>query len=153
MVLALPWLTREYGVRPIVLVRHPAGVVSSLRLKGWRFPLQDLLGQPALSEIVGGDLMREVEVLWYEDPSFSAECALGWRLLHEAIAALQADSPGWVVARHEDLSRSPASGFAGLAERLGLAFDNAMRLLAHEVARIRALGEPTASRFYADEDW
>ena len=39
--LSAPWLARRFGYRPLVVVRHPAGFVSSLVRVGWRVRFGD----------------------------------------------------------------------------------------------------------------
>jgi hypothetical protein len=45
-----PWFARRLGCRVVVIVRHPAALVSSLKRLGWTFDFRHLLRQPALMD-------------------------------------------------------------------------------------------------------
>ena len=50
-----------------------------------------------------------------------------WNLFHDVIARWRDSRPGWIIVRHEDLSRDPVNEYAALCERLGLDFESGVR--------------------------
>lgn len=47
---SVPWLAAEFGMIPVVMIRHPAAFVSSVLLKNWRFNFTNFTRQPALMD-------------------------------------------------------------------------------------------------------
>jgi len=114
------WLTREFGFRSLVLIRHPVAFVASTRRLGW-----DL--QEHLDALAG---QRDLVEDWFEsDPgelgarrwsSHAERGAVLWRALNRVLLGMAARDPGITVVRHEDLSAAPVPGFRDLFERLEL---------------------------------
>jgi hypothetical protein len=168
---ASPWLANEYGMDTVVLVRHPAGFVSSLLELGWRFGYRNLATQ---RELLAGPLAAEAETierLAADRPEPLAEAAHLWRILHRFIAGVT-PTDAWRVYRYEDIAAQPLAQFGALYERLVLPLSPAIerklagmnesadraaswhdRLGAADVARIRELTDDVASRWYADDEW
>ena len=48
--LSAEWLARRYGLRVLVMLRHPAGFVGSVKRHGWRFDFRNLSEQRGLME-------------------------------------------------------------------------------------------------------
>jgi len=42
------WLVRRFDMDVVILIRHPAAFISSLRILKWGFPFSSLLDQPSL---------------------------------------------------------------------------------------------------------
>lgn len=107
----------------VLIVRHPATFVASLKVAGWTFPFADLQRQEALLK----DELAEFES---EISDFSAnprkdiiaQGILLWQVFHAQILKLRSRHPGWVVLQHENLSRSPDKAFRSLYEQLELDF-------------------------------
>lgn len=116
--LALDWITRTYGTKALLLLRHPCAVVASqLRFAGeWldmtreRLPLP-----PGLLD----DFPRFLRV--YETIA-SAEEALAFMWAVDALVPLSvpAGERGWTTVFYEDLVRDPVGGFAAVFSALGL---------------------------------
>jgi hypothetical protein len=121
--LSTPWLVRNFGVRPIVLVRHPAAFVSSLRIKNWFFDYHNLLDQPGLiNELFPEERPHIEEVARRQFGDIIPEAAYLWKLLNLVVAQFRRDHPDWIILKHEDLSSNPAEEFRNLFTRVGLPF-------------------------------
>ncbi|HVJ83918.1 MAG TPA: sulfotransferase [Planctomycetia bacterium] len=144
------WLVERFGVRPVVMIRHPAAFVSSLLLKGWRFSLGEFLKQRhAIDEffpeererIERADRERKVDAL--------TEAAILWTLIHKAILVYRRRHPEWVYLRHEDVSRDPEQRFRELYAKLGLPFTPEVRKFlkdhtqAHDRAELTTSTDPS----------
>jgi hypothetical protein len=123
-VFAAEWLAERLDCRVVMLVRHPAGIVSSLKRigAGWADNLPDIAAQP---ELVGRylrahaqDLLRAVS----EPLDPVGHGALLWLLIHSAIAQQIDRHPDFVLVRYEDLATDPEAGFRDLYERLELPY-------------------------------
>lgn len=42
------WLAKRFDFKVIVMIRHPAAFVGSIKVKGWSFPFSHFLRQPSL---------------------------------------------------------------------------------------------------------
>jgi hypothetical protein len=117
--LALEWLADRFpSVRVVVVVRHPANVLSSVR--ELQLPDQDraLDRHPAVRD---GLLPA-----WGVPPPGPGELErAAWQvcLLTTVLLEASARHPEWLVAEHDDLCRRPAEQFAGLSASLGLTWN------------------------------
>jgi hypothetical protein len=107
-----------------MLVRHPAGIVSSLKRigAGWADNLPDIAAQP---ELVARYLREHAEDLVRAasqplDPV--GHGALLWVLIHSAIAQQIDRHPDFILVRYEDLATDPEAGFRDLYRRLDLPY-------------------------------
>jgi hypothetical protein len=144
MVFAAEWLADRLDCRVVMLVRHPAGIVSSLKRigPGWADNLPDIAAQP---ELVARYLRAHAEDLLRAaseplDPV--GHGALLWLLIHSAIAQQVDRHPEFVVVRYEDLATDPVAGFRDLYTRLDLPFDDR----AEKAVREGCLAGPGARR-------
>lgn len=116
------WLVQRFEMQVIVLIRHPAAFVHSVRSKGWRQPCKSLLSQPTLVQErllpFKEDLLRcqEGKLSLLEEASFM------WKLLYTQAAAYRERHPEWLFVRHEDLSLDPVSGFRELFAFVGVEY-------------------------------
>lgn len=121
---AAPWMVEEFGVIPVVLVRHPAAFTGSLKRLDWQFDFTSLTRQPELLADVLAPFADEISRAAAEQPDVIDQAILLWRLLNHTVAGY-ADR-GWIVLRYEDLAASPAAGFERLYHRLGLTWSPAV---------------------------
>jgi hypothetical protein len=117
------WLAENFNFIPVICIRHPAAFVSSLRLRGWRFDLRNLIDQPGLvQEFLPEEQPRFDELIDGRTLDPISEGAYLWYFLHRAILKLRREHPSWVYVRHEDLSRNPVEHFRYLCANLGLPY-------------------------------
>ncbi|MCQ3937018.1 MAG: hypothetical protein DPW18_08240 [Chloroflexi bacterium] len=116
------WLAERFDMNVLMVIRHPAAFVSSIKKLNWRHPLPHFLAQP--------DLMRE-RLHPFEDEikdhaaggrDLIDEAVLLWKLIHHTMIQYRAAHTNWIFVRHEDLSRDPIAGYQELYHRLGLEF-------------------------------
>jgi len=121
---SIPWIQSRFGADVIVMVRHPAAIMWSMKRLGWRFNFSHLVQQPQLMNDLLSPWADEIEkAAATEDLPLTTETALVWRTLYGAIEAQRAEHPDWMVIRHEDLSRNALSGFADVFRHIGESLD------------------------------
>jgi Sulfotransferase family len=127
MVFAAEWLAERLDCRVVMLVRHPAGIVSSLTRigTGWSDNLPDIAAQPELVRDYLAPYAEELDRAAREPLDPVAHGALLWRLIHAGIEQQLARNPRFVVVRYEDLAGDPMTEFRTLYGRLGLTFGRA----------------------------
>jgi len=111
------FLNREFGVRPVVIVRHPVSLAASLRRLGWFPELYDFQLQP---DVIADFLEAETDILEQTWPNRLLESMAHWRLLHRVLLEQASRHGGWIVITHEELSAEPLSVFRRLYRDLNL---------------------------------
>ena len=117
-----PWLASRFGYRPIVVVRHPAGFVSSLLRVDWHVRFGSWLRQPRLMETLLAPWREEIEQAHHSDLDAVQSGAVFWRISTAALLACSTEQPDWTVVRHEDIAAEPVSQFEALYRKFGLAW-------------------------------
>lgn len=126
-VFSTEWLASRFGMEIVVLIRHPAAFVSSLKRLGWRFQFSHLLEQPLLMRDYLLPFESELREYAEREHDLVDQASLIWRVVYHAVARLREKHDDWHFIRHEDLSRAPMQGFESLFEGLGLGFSDRTR--------------------------
>jgi hypothetical protein len=116
-----PWFVRRLGCRVVVIVRHPAAFVSSLKRLGWTFDFRHLLRQPELMADRLAEFRGEMEAALRTPDDVVRQASLLWRVVYRNVDDYRA-LPGVHVVRHEDLSLDPVRQYARLYDTVGLSF-------------------------------
>ncbi len=125
--LSAEWLARQFEMDVIVMIRHPAAFVGSLKRTGWNFPFQDLVRQGVCLQESLGKFQVDVERFAREPQDIVSQGILLWNLFHTVIRDYQLRHPEWNYVRHEDLSLDPLQGFEALFHAVGLDFSDTVR--------------------------
>lgn len=122
------WLAQRFGAEVVVVIRHPAAFVASLRAAGWARVHFEIFGnQPLLMRERLAPFADQIAAAIRDMPDAIDAGVLLWNILHHHIARLRTEHPGWIFVRHEDLSRAPEAEFGRLFDRLDLDFSDAVR--------------------------
>jgi hypothetical protein len=121
-IFSIPWLRERFAYIPILTVRHPAAVVSSLKRLGWRFEFDQLLDQPLLMEHLLAPYESEMESLRRSPSDIVTHGSLLWKIVYSTAQTFQREYDAHLY-RHEDLSSDPLGGFFALYEIAGLQFN------------------------------
>lgn len=118
--LSAEWLAKLFDMKVVVMIRHPAAFVGSLKKAQWRHPFEDFME------------LKESRLEWFEDFHDSIQRAylgeldpidegiLLWNITHRAIQHYYTKYSEWFFVRHEDLSVEPLSNFEAIYQYLGL---------------------------------
>lgn len=126
------WFADNFNAEVIVIVRHPAAVVSSIRRLNWGCPLHHLMKQPLLMEGHLSSFASQIREYTTERHSTLEKTILLWNTIYSVVDDYRTKHQDWVFARHEDISRNPVSCFQGLFTRLGLHFSSEVESFVHE---------------------
>jgi hypothetical protein len=121
------WLASTYGMDVVVLIRHPAALVSSWKRLNWHVFLGDLWQQPRLMEDYLEPFHEEIRRCVERPPDLIGQAMLFWRIIHHVVLRFRLAHPDWIFLRHEDLSRNPLDEFEKLCGNLGLDMTRGMR--------------------------
>ena len=144
-VMSAPWFADRLDCRVVVVVRHPAGFVSSLQRLNWTFNFQHLRAQPALMDALLGAWRDQMQAADSNPHDLIGRASLLWDIIYTIVDGYRASQPDFIIVRHEDLSRHPLAGFEDLYNQLGLAFNPRARA---RIQRASSTGNPseTANR-------
>lgn len=176
------WLANKFNMDVIVLIRHPAAFVGSIKSADWSHPFNHFLEQPLLMDRHLNKYRQTIEEYSRNDKNSVDQAILLWNLIHHMILEYRKNNPGWIFVRHEDLSENPIVEFKNIYNELGLDFPENVeqkinsfthsgeskgikrdsksnrwswkqRLTREEIAKIKEKTNEIASVFYNDEDW
>lgn len=114
------WIARTFGAQVVLLIRHPAAFIGSLKRMKWTVNFANLLNQPALLNDCLGDFRDELERRVRAPRDVIEDGILQWRVFAHTIDRLRKAHPEWLVYRHEDASREPEACFNQILSSLGL---------------------------------
>ena len=121
------WLARRFGCRVVVVVRHPAAIVSSRKRLGHTIDFGHLLSQPLLVRDWLEPFRGEMEALRRGAPDLVAQGTLLWRMIYFVVSAQLRRGAPFLVVRHEDLAVDPLREYATLYASLDLPFTEKAR--------------------------
>ncbi len=121
-----PWLSQKFNVRPIVVIRHPAAVISSFKRLNWNITFEHFLNQQQLLTDWLGDHEEEIVQATKQSLSTIQAGILLWKLIYSTVIQYQNRFPEWFYVRHEDLSRDPEQAFHDLFQYISVPYTDAV---------------------------
>lgn len=112
------YLHVHFGVKPVVVIRHPASFIASLRRANWWPDTQKVLDQQPLlvQDHFNGDISP-----WFNEHSDELQnAAAHWRLLTQVVVNQAKQYSDWHLVTLESLSENPVVQFKELYGKLGL---------------------------------
>lgn len=116
------WLTSTFDMRTIVMIRHPAAFISSLRKLNWRHDFTHFLRQPLLMRDHLHPFEAEMQACVRKEHDQLFESALLWKIIHHMIVKYKKAHEDWIFMRHEDIALDPQTHFSYLYKRCDLDF-------------------------------
>lgn len=126
-VFSAEWLARTFAMDVVVMIRHPAAFVGSLKKARWAFRFGQFLEQPLLMQHHLRGFQSEIEAFATETADIVDQGILLWNVIYDVILQYRNRHPDWIFVRHEDLSREPGSRFFDLFQSLGLKYTDSVR--------------------------
>ena len=117
------WMARRFDLHVVMMIRHPAAVVASLKRLNWGFdPTQWALSQPHLLQDYLSPLEGELRCLAERPADIVEQAALLWKTAYHVVLQYMQEFPDWIYLKHEDVSADPVTAYENLYSRLGLDF-------------------------------
>lgn len=111
------YLNVTHGVKPVVVIRHPASFIASLRRANWWPDTKKLLDQPhLLDDHFGGDISS----FYHENFDELQNAAAHWRILTQVVVNQAKKHKNWHLVTLESVSQNPIEEFKALYEKLNL---------------------------------
>lgn len=118
-IFSLERIAAEFSPRMVVLIRHPAAFVSSIKKAGWRWQIADIVAQKPLLEFLSP--WADQLLAAHKSPlPLLEEACLSWNVQHWVISEYQKRHPDWLFRKHEDLAANARTEFSSLFDLLGL---------------------------------
>jgi hypothetical protein len=122
------WLGRRFDINVVVMIRHPAAFVASMKRLNWGFdPSRWALSQPLLMRDYLFPLEDELNRQMNSRGSIVEQTALLWKVAYFVVSKYKTQYSDWIYLRHEDLSRNPVHGFEQLFKTLGLTYTDGVK--------------------------
>ncbi|MDX1462867.1 MAG: sulfotransferase domain-containing protein [Marinirhabdus sp.] len=183
LLFSAPWFQKHMNSQIVVLVRHPAAFIASLKVKDWRFDFNHFLEQPLLMETVLHDHSSEIKRFSEHEHDLIDQGILLWNILNNYVQSKQQQQPhGWYFLKHEQLSLEPVQEFKKLCDFAAVSYSKIMhkaildttqakdpqdrhrdskqnitswkqRLTTDEIARIKEGTAAVWRYFYSEDDW
>ncbi len=122
--LSAEWLAHKYNARVVILIRHPAAYVNSIKRVDWDMSLDELCAQSEFLATLPASLVAEIRDRVNSKSTGDGynleDAALSWKVFHQVIYQYQQAHPDWIFVKHEDLCRDFVGGFKDLYSRLAL---------------------------------
>ena len=113
-VVSAEWFAKRFDMHIVILIRHPAAFVSSIKRLKWGLPFQHLLAQSRLME----DYLHPFEARMKEvvagEHDLIDRAILLWNIVYYVVDQHRQKHPDWIFLRHEDLSMDPVHHFDAL---------------------------------------
>ena len=111
--LSAGWLHETYNFKVICMIRNPFAFVGSLKVVGWDFDFENLRKQ---DKLMTGRLYKfsdSIKAMCARENTgdFIDRATLLWNILHFVIIEYQKQYPNWLFLKHEDIAKSPQTGF------------------------------------------
>lgn len=126
-VFSAPWFAERLGCDVVIVLRHPAAFVSSLKRLDWPFDFKDILAQPLLMRDWLGPFRTEMEAAVDQPRDVIGQGSLLWRMICYATHQISQRYPKIHVIRHEEFSLQPIKEFERLYSQLELPFTSNVR--------------------------
>jgi hypothetical protein len=132
-IMSCEWLNRHFDIHTIVMTRHPAAFVASMKRLGWGSrPEVWALQQKLLMRDYLGPFEDEIRSFQSGEHDVIDRASMAWKLHHHVINLYQQSHKEWTYLRHEDISREPVSTFETLFAGVGVPFTPDIRQMIEE---------------------
>lgn len=118
------WLAKRFDLNVLVMVRHPAAFVSSLKRLNWPHSFSHFLDQPLLMRDHLYPFKEEITEYANMEHDIVEQAILLWKIIHYMILKYQDNHEEWIFLRHEDVSREPLYYFRYMFDKFGLEFSD-----------------------------
>jgi hypothetical protein len=114
------WLADTYQMDVVVMIRHPAAFVASVKRLDWQFDFHNLLRQEALIQNLLPEFREQIETYSASPPSIIDMAIAQWRMAYTLAERYRERHPDWHFIRHEDLSLDPINRYHEVCSKLSI---------------------------------
>jgi len=119
------WIYHTLHADVVVVIRHPAAFVASLKAKDWHFNFNDFLGQNALMDSYLKPYASQIEDYAKNKRDIVDQGILLWNVIYTIVLNYKEEfNNNWYFVKHEDLSENPIHEFEKLFHFLNIEFSD-----------------------------
>lgn len=126
------WLANRFQAQVMVIIRHPAGYVSSRKRLGWSHNFNDFLEQPLLMNNLLAPFASEITHFATHKEDIVSQLSLLWKIMFATANHYHQIKPDWLFLRYEDIAADPEGQFRLLFDQLELTFTVQTKQLIHQ---------------------
>ncbi len=126
-VFSAEWLANKFDMNVLVLIRHPAAFVSSIKRLNWGYNFYELLEQPLLMRDYLYPFEQEITESTALNKDIIDRAALLWKMIYSVVSKYKKEHPDWIYMRYEDIAKTPIFCFEYLFNRFGLEFSDSVK--------------------------
>jgi hypothetical protein len=116
------WLAEKFNMDVVILIRHPAAFVSSIKRMKWPHDFSNFLNQPLLMRDHLSNFEKDIKVHIKSEHDIIDDAILLWRMFYYFINKLRKTNKHFIFIKHEDLACNAVNGFNTIFDRLDLEF-------------------------------
>ncbi len=120
------WLARRFGMKVVILIRHPAAFASSLKRLHWTYNFSHFLDQPMLMRDYLYPFHDEIVKFATEPQDIIEQAILLWNIIYSTVIKYQEKHPNWIFWRYEDIAKEPLEHFQRLFNELNIEFSESV---------------------------
>ena len=165
--LASNYLSKEFDLNVLVIVRHPAAFFESMKRKNWGVPPEDFLNQ---NELIS-DYLGEIAEKLKKANNRKEYAILEWLSVNTVLLNYLNKNNRFHVIKHEDICKNPVKTFKKLYSKFDIPFTEKIenkikrkvnsnkceawrnRLDASEIQWVKSQTYDLAKEFYSDLEW
>ena len=135
------WLAYTFDMDVLVLIRHPAAFVASIKHANWTHPFQHFLNQPLLMQDHLSEFAAEIGAFAIDEKDIIDQAILLWNMIYTTILAFKSHHTKWYFVRHEDIADDPIVEFRKMFQRINLEYPQSIQNEILEFSRSKNLDE------------
>lgn len=116
------WLDATFDMDVVILIRHPAAVVSSYKKLNWSHDFSHFVMQDALMKEHLFPFKDEINYLVDRKADDIDRISTLWKIINYVAIKLSIKHENWICVRYEDIVQNPVVRFESIFKRLDLAF-------------------------------
>ncbi len=182
-ILSAEWIYKTFGADVVIVLRHPAAFIGSLKTAGWAIPFPHLLEQKRMLNMYFNEFIPKLESYSKNHYDVIDQGILIWNIVYSRIKYYSDIYKNeWYFIKHEALSKNSIVEYTKLFNFLGIEFSDKIksiiakssdgssinhlsrnsvqnletwktRLTQEEISRIKSGTSNLYSYFYDEKDW
>ena len=180
-IMSTEWIAKKFKADVIIMVRHPAAFVASIKVKKWKHNFSHFVEQEKLMKELA-PFEKEIRQYAENPPDLIDQGILLWNVIYYKVTQLKSKYPKWIFVRHEDLSLNPVDEYKKIYKKIHLPFTSLTRkkilesttakksdrlkrdskknittwkkrLSPEEIERVKKGTRDIWEKFYTEQDW